>query len=130
MNILFDTNILIDGFVGRGSCYELIINAAGIHHIYYTDYIINEFQKVLRKKFGFQEKLVHEFAGMIKKAFKKGKTAIQVPAVCRDVDDNQILADALENGVDVIITGDLDLLNIKGYQGIKIISPAEYWKMI
>lgn len=130
MKILLDTNVLIAGFTGRGSCHELIIDATGTYDIYYTDYIIDEFQKVLKKKFDFQEKLVQEFINLIKGAFKKGKTATQIPPVCRDADDNQILADALVNNIDVIITGDSDLLEMKNYQGIKIISPTGYWKLI
>ena len=130
MKILFDTNVLVAGFTSRGSCHELIIDATGTYDIYYTDYIIDEFQKVLQGKFDFQEKLVQGFINLIKETFKKGKTATQIPPVCRDVDDNQILADALINDIDVIITGDFDLLEMKTYQGIKIISPAGYWKLI
>jgi predicted nucleic acid-binding protein len=40
-----------------------------------------------------------------------------------------VLADAVINEIEVIITGDKDLLDLKNYKGIKIISPKEYWNL-
>ena len=56
-----------------------------------------------------------------------GQTADTVDKVCRDPDDDQILADALINHIDVIITGDKDLLDIKKYKGVRILAPKDYW---
>lgn len=47
-----------------------------------------------------------------------------VPRVCRDPDDNEILAIAEAGGVDAIVTGDEDLLTLGEYQGIKILAVA------
>ena len=41
----------------------------------------------------------------------------------------QIFADALINKVDVILSGDKDLLTIGQYEGIRIIGPKDYWKL-
>ena len=52
-----------------------------------------------------------------------------VENVCRDPNDNQVLADALVNKIEILITGDKDLLELKKYKGIKIISPKAYWNL-
>lgn len=62
----------------------------------------------------------------VKEKFGKPTT---VEDVCRDPEDNQVLTDALANDIKIIITGDKDLLDLKTYKGVKIISPKEYWKL-
>jgi predicted nucleic acid-binding protein len=46
-----------------------------------------------------------------------------------DISRYQIFADALTNKVDVILSGDKDLLSMERYKGIKIIGPKDYWKL-
>ena len=46
--------------------------------------------------------------------------------VCRDPDDDNILAAAESGKCDCIITGDKDLLVLKAYKGIDILNPREF----
>jgi len=46
--------------------------------------------------------------------------------VCRDPDDDNILAAAVSGKCDCIITGDKDLLVLKEYEGIDIFSPRDF----
>jgi len=46
--------------------------------------------------------------------------------ICRDPKDDQMLEVAVNGRADLIITGDKDLLVLSPFQGIAIISPAEY----
>jgi uncharacterized protein len=50
--------------------------------------------------------------------------------VCRDHKDNEVLACALEASAEYIISGDNDLLVLKVFHGIRIISPAEFVRKI
>ena len=132
MKILFDTNILISTFLAfkRGRmCYDIIDHAVESHQLYYTSFIIGEFKKVFREDFNYPETVINEFAAFITRFFIKGKTANTTENVCRDPKDDQVLADAANNDIDVIITGDKDLLVLKKYKGIKIIIPGNYWKL-
>ena len=126
MKILFDTNVLIAGFINKGTCRDVILIAPTIHQVYYTDFIISELQNVLKDKFEVSEPTIKRFLLLIKKYFNRGEAAPVIPRVCRDVSDNQILADASFNNVDMVITGDTDILEIETYQGIKMISPREF----
>ena len=127
MKILFDTNVLVAGFLNRGTCREVISIASIIHQVYYTDFIITELQNVLKNKFNIPEFLIKGFTTLIKKYFNMAETAPIVHRVCRDSSDDQILADALFNEMDLVVTGDTDILELKTYQGIKIISPREFF---
>ena len=46
--------------------------------------------------------------------------------VFADPDDDKYLAPALEGRAEFIISGDLHLLELRVYQGIEIIKPADY----
>ncbi len=45
--------------------------------------------------------------------------------VCRDPDDDAVLALGVAASVDFIVSGDRDLLTLKSFQGIAILTPAE-----
>ena len=49
--------------------------------------------------------------------------------ICRDKNDNDIISLAVSNNVDYLITGDNDLLVLKKYNKIKIISPRDFWTL-
>lgn len=57
-----------------------------------------------------------------------GETNIQV--IKDDPDDDKFLIAALEGSAEYIVSGDKHLLNLKDYQGIKILSPKEFWKIL
>lgn len=48
--------------------------------------------------------------------------------VCRDPDDDNILAAALSGPCDCVVTGDKDLLVLKRYEGVAIYSPRDFLK--
>jgi len=129
MKVFFDANVIISGFATRGYSFDVIKDAVYKHEVYYTEHLLKEIQRVLPSKFPLSGRVIHFAIFIIKKYFTKSKTAGAVEKICRDPDDNQILADALMNNIDVIITGDRDLLVLKTHKGIKIISPKEYWNL-
>jgi predicted nucleic acid-binding protein len=50
--------------------------------------------------------------------------------VCRDPDDDHVLACALAAQADLIVSGDADLLNLREYQSIRIVAAAEALRLI
>jgi putative PIN family toxin of toxin-antitoxin system len=50
--------------------------------------------------------------------------------VCRDPDDDQVLALAIAAKVDLIVSGDNDLLSLASFEGIPIVEPAEAIKRL
>jgi putative PIN family toxin of toxin-antitoxin system len=48
------------------------------------------------------------------------------PAVCEDPDDDKYIAAALEGRAAFIVTGDRELLKLKEYQDIRIVTPREF----
>ena len=52
-----------------------------------------------------------------------------IAPICRDSDDDLILACARDAVADYVVTGDEDLLVLKNYEGISILNPREFEKL-
>ena len=131
MKILFDTNVFVSAVLsGGGHCSEIIDHAVHEHELYTTTFILDELKKVFREEdFRFAEKPAGELLQFIKQFYILGQTAAIVDPICRDPNDDQILADAFTNDIDIIITGDKDLLDLKNHKGIRILAPRDYWTL-
>jgi len=130
MKILFDTNVLVSAFTSHGQTFDIIKDAIYKHDVYCTDYILSEFRQVLTKKFpqlSVRTKALNLF--VIERYFIHGVSASEIKSVSRDPEDDQILADALINQVDFLITSDKDLLGLKNHQSVRILAPKDYWTL-
>jgi len=50
----------------------------------------------------------------------------EITGVCRDPDDDRILACAVAHEAQYIVTGDKDLLVLGTFRGVKIVSPRDF----
>lgn len=55
---------------------------------------------------------------------------LKLDVVKDDPDDNKILAAAVEGKATHVVTGDPDLLDLKQYEGIQILRPAHFIRLI
>ncbi len=129
MKILVDTNVIVAGLIAKGACFEILEDIVYSHTPVYTPFIHSECLDVLLNKFRLSKPTVKALVVVIERHFTKGRSAQNLPQACRDPKDNQILADAVYNKVDIILSGDKDLIALGSYEGIKIVSPGQYWKI-
>ncbi|HLD57876.1 MAG TPA: putative toxin-antitoxin system toxin component, PIN family, partial [archaeon] len=54
------------------------------------------------------------------------ETSGAINVIKEDPDDNVILESAIVAGANFIVSGDPDLLNLKEFNGIKIVKPREF----
>ena len=81
---------------------------------YSPDFILNETHEKLVEKFGYAEDLADEVISLFRSRMELVSPAKLERQVCRDPDDDNILAAAMSGNCDCIITGDKDLLVLKG----------------
>ncbi len=131
MKAVFDTNVLIAAFLTEGICAKLLIRARKRDFdLILCDAILQEFERVLKKKFATSPSEISEVLAILSEAAWDIRLRIDTIApVCRDPDDDLILACARESVADYIVTGDEDLLVLKDYQGTSIIGPREFERL-
>lgn len=129
MRILVDTNVIISGLIAKGACFEVLEDLVYTHTPIITPFVLAECQDVLLQKFHLSKPTVKSLLFVIERYFKQGENSTTFIKVCKDPDDNQLFADALLNKAEIILSGDKDVLSVKDYEGIRIISPKDYWKL-
>jgi len=129
---VFDTNVIISGFIFGGYPQRLInyVNQ-GVIRCFISVPILEEVRGVLlRPKFNLSAELVFAFIEELYELCEIVSVDTHVDVVSADPDDNMILECALAAGADIISSGDAHLLDIGCWRGIKILSPADAVNLI
>ena len=129
MTIVFDSNVIISAFITTsGTTKDVFLYCGERFRIIISDYIINEVSKKLRNKLGFSRTEIKEVTDFLETHTELTEPADQKLELSRDKKDDPILNLAVSANADFLISGDKDLLVLKKVKGVKIISPAEFWK--
>ncbi|MHB8828736.1 MAG: putative toxin-antitoxin system toxin component, PIN family [Syntrophales bacterium] len=92
--------------------------------------ILQEFKRVLEKKFTASPDETSATLTILSEAVQDIlEQTDSIKPICRDSDDDLILACARDAGADYLVTGDEDLLVLKNYEGISILNPREFEKL-
>lgn len=136
MRVVVDTNVLVSAFLWEGTPGRLIeLAGEQVVQLFTSRALLDELAATLAKK-----KLVKPLAAT-------GLTAEQMLAnyrriaslvtarqlteqVSRDADDDAVLACALAARAHLVVSGDDDLLILKAFLGIPIVSPAEALRIV
>lgn len=129
MRAVLDTNVIIAAFASRGLCAELFEVCLIDHTIVISEHILSEVQKKLIEKIHLPQSTVQNIIDYLRNIAEIFKPE-NIESVCRDKDDNKIIGTALAGSAKFIITGDSDLLSLKKYKGVRIITPREYWSLL
>jgi len=129
--VVIDTNVFVSGlnFAGKpGEVLELFIR--GDIEVIISPFILSEIERILRERFDWIEGNIHRVLNRIKGQTILVHPKLKVTVIKRKDDDNRILECAIEGNAQYLISGDRKhLLPLKEYQGINILSPAEFLKL-
>jgi len=128
VKLLLDTNVLAAALIARGTCSELLEHCVRHHVVISSRPLLDELRDVLTRKF-------HQRAVDVRRALRLFEETLMLvvpdalePPVCRDRDDDVVLATALAGGCAAIISGDQDLLILDPFRDIRVLSPSMFWK--
>lgn len=129
MRFIFDTNVIIATFISQGYCHDVFEYACKNHEVIVSDYILQEVEKTLKKKFHFSKGEIDEVIDYITHFCVIIDTVTALPKrACRDKTDDAIIAVAFQEDAHALFTGDKDLLVLKKYQYIPILAPKNFWQ--
>ena len=126
MKIVLDTNVLISALIFPGVSSEVFDFVVQNHEAIISDWILAEFAEKCRDKFKIPPAILAETLNHLREKLSFETPKGKKPQICRDSDDDNILWLAASTDSELIITGDQDLLVLKSYNKIHIISPREY----
>jgi putative PIN family toxin of toxin-antitoxin system len=128
VRVVFDTNVLIAAFLTEGVCSKLLVRARRREFdLILSNDIAQEFERNLRKKFSISASEIKDaWTVLVEAAGKIVQEVSPILPVCRDPEDDKILACAKQTDADYLVTGDQDLLVIKRYGRTKIVTPRSF----
>ncbi|CAN5856456.1 putative toxin-antitoxin system toxin component, PIN family [soil metagenome] len=127
MRLVLDTNVLIAAFVARGVCHEVLEHCARRHGLVTSDKTMGEFEEKLLNKFKVPHKEVRQAIDLLSSQMQSVTPKPLAVPVCRDADDDWVLATAAVGECACIVTGDKDLLVLESFQNTIILAPAAFW---
>ena len=128
MRVTVDTNLLVSASLWGGNPRRVLDAARdGIFELCLSGALLEELAGVLdRDKFRKRLIAVRSTPAKIVSEIEAIATVVEVeriePVIFRDPDDDAVLACALSSQSKVIVSGDDDLLELKQYRGIWIIT--------
>jgi putative PIN family toxin of toxin-antitoxin system len=129
VRVVFDTNVIVAGLVAEGLCREIVETHLPAHTPLLSQVLWDELLEKLREKFnlGLDElPVLHLY---YRHATWVEPQELEKP-VCRDADDDWVLATAVAGEADVIVTGDADLHALGAYQRVAILTPRQFFELL
>jgi putative PIN family toxin of toxin-antitoxin system len=128
MIVVIDTNVWVSALhfaSNRGTPRLAIEKAVREDTVAICRSIEDELLRILTGRFGWKAADVAAAVEAVLPFPLRTKTLGKLH-VCRDPNDDMVLECAVVSGAQVIVSGDKDLLVLGSYQGIRIVTPAEY----
>lgn len=131
MRLVVDTNVLVSAFLWQGTPGRLI-ELAGEHEVelFTSRVLVEELADVLqRKKLAKAVRATGLSAAQMLRHYRRLAHLVDARTlarqVSRDADDDAVLACALAAHADLIVSGDDDLLSLRRFEGIEIVTARQ-----
>jgi uncharacterized protein len=95
LRIVLDTNVLIAAFIARGVCHQLLEHCISHHELMISEFILDEFREKLVEKFKCTSEVAHASVQLLRSQMEIVSLIPLNKPVCRDKDDDNILATAV-----------------------------------
>ncbi len=125
--VVVDSNVWISALVFGGAprrVFETIVQDG--ERLVVSAEILTEIRRVVAAKFPDFAEDVEVLLHILRDLMDVVPLGTVTIDVCRDPDDNRVLETAILGGAVAIVSGDRDLLDLGGFQGTRILSPADW----
>jgi len=126
MRVVLDTNVLVAAFIARGVCAEIFERVISEHELELSPHLLGELDRVMSVKLRFDPRRVEKALALLRRVGRIVEPKALEEPVCRDRDDDEVLALVRSSCAECLVTGDDDLLTLEVFEGIPILSPREF----
>ena len=130
MKVFLDTNVLVSAVATRGLCAEVLHLVLAERDLILGERVLGELRKVLRQKIGLEAGAIADVETFFRRQGHVVRSKKPPSVRVRDVDDSYVLAEAIEAGVDVVVTGDRDVLQVAAKAPFPIVTPRGFWHLL
>jgi uncharacterized protein len=132
LKVVLDTNVYFSAFKGvRGVPFELWRRAVEREYILLVSpAIIRELAEVLRSGLKWPEAEIVAQLKLLVRVAKVVEPRVALQVIKADPDDDRILECAVAGGADLIVSGDQHLTRLKNFEGIGVVRPAYFLKIL
>ena len=126
MIVVIDSGVWISAFQFGGTPLITVRSLFRYHQIAICAPILVEIHRILTLKFGWPTSRVQGALDDYLDYAIHVTIPDECPHVCRDANDDMILESAVVAGAELIVSGDKDLLAVKHYKGIRVLTPKAF----
>jgi len=135
---VLDTNVIVSGVIHQEGVPGQLLKAIfelGKFTLVASPFLLQEVAEVLweqkiRKYHGWDHEQLLAFVARLHRQSQVTPGQLQVRVIADDPDDDAVLACAKEGNAAYIVTGDEHLLALGDYEGIKIVRPVEFLRVV
>lgn len=133
IRIVLDTNLFVSALLKPDSNPDRIFNLVREEKVLLliSDAICDEITRVLfypkiRKRLAASDEELQNFVKLLRTVAIVTPGNLNLPPLVADPDDTKYLICAVEGRADYIVSGDHHLTELVIYQGIRVVTPAEF----
>jgi uncharacterized protein len=130
LRVFLDTNVLASAFGTRGLCADLLQVILVEHELVTGEVVIEELRRVLVRKFDTRADKVNDVERFLR-GYHVEPGPRQLPNLnLSERSDLMVVGSAISAKAEILITGDREILDLKKKpEGLRIISPREFWNL-
>jgi putative PIN family toxin of toxin-antitoxin system len=135
MRVVLDTNVLVSALIVKVGKSAQIIGHIGVYNLVTSEEILAEASETLhrphiQKRYPVSPKEIKRYIERLQAISTVVKPSTKVTVIKDDPDDDKFLALAKEAGADYLVSGDPHLTDLGEYEGIPILTPAQFLEVL
>jgi putative PIN family toxin of toxin-antitoxin system len=128
MRVVLDANVVIAAAASRGLCEAVFELCSERDQIISCEGLLSEVGSKLSRKLRLPPAIVEEYVCLLRDHAEILEPEKMKAGLCRDPADDMVLGLVIPGRIDVIASGDKDLLVLKQFGASQILSPREFWE--
>jgi putative PIN family toxin of toxin-antitoxin system len=124
--VVLDSGIWISAFQFGGTPQAAVDSVFSNHTIAICDQIVAEVRATLVRKFSWKDEEVLAILMEYTNDAKRVAVTGTLDRVCRDPKDDMVFECAVKAEGEIILSGDNDLLSVKTFRGIQVLTVRQY----
>lgn len=130
MRVLLDTNVLVAAFATRGLCQDVFRIVLAENRLVVGKTILSELECVLRDKLRMPSRQINEAITFVSEHADVISPTAPATWPENDPDDRWVVSAAVEGSVDLVVSGDKDLVSAARAERLQVITPRAFWNLL